>query len=401
MTDPLDQFISPSQKVAIRAPIGEALTLPRKAFLSEEFFRLEVERLFSRTWMGVGFSHSVANSGDVLPLTLLGMPLLLIRDEDEVLRIFHNIGAHDACPVQLEPGTGQKELVSPYHGWRYDLRGQLIATPFWDGTPDPSVQSLGRREVNLREVPSAVWCGTIYVNISGDAQPFEEYIAPVLALFRDRDLSGLGVTVDSTGEPFTASYPYAGNWKTYMENTCINVLHEGFVHQLYRDSPDVPRVTKDGEKTYTDRVDRGLLALHFDSKDADETYPELGLAPIRLSNGEIPSDRAFVALFPNTNITLFPDMVQMTIARPLDAGRTDVLETNFLNGEAAFAPEFAEIREELYAINRMVVSEDEQMVDAVQLARQSPAYDQVFYSPFWDTLHYEFNKMVLDALESE
>jgi len=91
----------------------------------------------------------------------------------------------------------------------------------------------------------------------------------------------------------------------------------------------------------------------------------------------------------------------MTIARPLDSGRTDVLETNFLNGEAAFAPEFAEIREELYAINRMVVSEDEQMVDAVQLARQSPAYDQVFYSPFWDTLHYEFNKMVLDALESE
>jgi hypothetical protein len=35
----------------------------------------------------------------------------------------------------------------------------------------------------------------------------------------------------------------------------------------------------------------------------------------------------------------------------------------------------------------------------VQRARRSPAHRSLFYSPFWDQMHYDFNKMVLKDLE--
>ena len=401
MSNPLDAFISPAQKAAIRAPISEALTLPRETFLSEKLHQLEIDRLFSRTWMSIEFAHQIANPGDVLPLTVLGLPLLLVRDDEGDVRVFHNIGAHDACLIQFAPGTGQKELVSPYHGWRYDLRGQLIATPFWDGTPDPSIASLGDRAIDLSEIPSAVFCDTIFVNLSGDAPPFEEYIAPVLALFRGRDLGGLEVTTQPDGKPFSSTYVSEGNWKTYMENTCINIYHEGFVHQLYRDSPDVPRVTENGEKTFQEVVDRGLLALHFDLKEAKETYPPMDAPDILLPNGEVPTDMAIIALFPNTNITLTPQLVSMLVARPLGAARTELREANYLNHGAAERSRYADLCAAIHGINKVVSTEDGAMVAGVQQARKSPAYDQVFYSPFWDTLHYEFSNLVLDALDSE
>ncbi len=401
MSNPLDQFISPAQKAAIRAPIGEALTLPRETFLSEDFLQLETERLFSRTWMSIEFAHQIANAGDILPLTVLGLPLLLVRDDEGSVRVFHNIGAHDACPVQFAAGTGQSEIISPYHGWRYDLRGRLRAAPFWDGAPNPSIESLGDRAVDLSEIPSAVWCDTIFVNLSGDAPPFEQYIAPVLALFRGRDLAALEVTQDQDGNPFTSTYVCEGNWKTYMENTCINIYHEGFVHQIYRDSPDVPRVTENGEKTFREVVDRGLLALHFDLKDAKETYPPMDAPAILLPDGEIPTDMGIIALFPNTNITLTPQLVSMIVARPLDAASTEIREASYLNQGAADRPGYTDLCAGIHAINDIVSAEDGAMIAGVQRARKSPAYEQAFYSPFWDTLHHEFSKLVLDALDTE
>ncbi|MEO1933629.1 MAG: SRPBCC family protein [Myxococcales bacterium] len=351
--------------------------------------------------MSIEFAHSVSNVGDVLPLSIFGIPLLIVRDDEEKIRVFHNIGAHDACPIQFAPGTGQKELVSPYHGWRYDLRGHLTAAPFWDGSKNPAIESMGDRAVGLEEIPSAIWCDTIFVNLSGNAQPFKDYISPVLTLFRGRDVSELEVTSDREGNSFTSTYFSEGNWKTYMENTCINIYHEGFVHQLYRDSPDVPRVNVNGEKTFQEVVDRGLLALYFDLKDASETYPPMDAPSITLPNGDVPTDMAICALFPNTNITLTPQHITIEIARPLGATRTEIREASYLAKGASKRPNYLDLCAGIHRIGEIVAEEDGAMVAGVQSARQSPTHDQVFYSPFWDTLHYEFNNLILNALDSE
>ena len=43
--------------------------------------------------------------------------------------------------------------------------------------------------------------------------------------------------------------------------------------------------------------------------------------------------------------------------------------------------------------------EDDAICELVQRARRSPAHRSHFYSPFWDRMHYDFNRMVLGDLE--
>ena len=72
--------------------------------------------------------------------------------------------------------------------------------------------------------------------------PFEDYIAPVEELYLDIDLSNLapGTTRDGS-EVMIDRYTFESNWKSVYENFAINVNHEGFVHEDYKASPNVPR----------------------------------------------------------------------------------------------------------------------------------------------------------------
>ena len=139
--DGLERFLSAEQRASIRAPISEARTLPRAAFTSQDFFDLEVERIFRRNWMALCFAGALPQRGDVVPLELFGMPLLALRGDDAQVRVFHNVCPYDGCLVSLDPQERARELVVPYHGWRYDLRGRLRAIPYWDGNETPELRS--------------------------------------------------------------------------------------------------------------------------------------------------------------------------------------------------------------------------------------------------------------------
>src|SRR5690242_12096409 len=78
----VDFFLTDEDRCMIRAPIGEARTFPNVAYQSQSFFELEVERLFARNWVAVGFGSSLPRIGDVSPLEIFGMPLVLIRGDD-------------------------------------------------------------------------------------------------------------------------------------------------------------------------------------------------------------------------------------------------------------------------------------------------------------------------------
>lgn len=85
-----------------------------------------------RLWHPLAASDSL-REGQVLAGALLEQPLLLTRDSG-VVRAFRNRCPHRGVPFALpgEQGTlpqgrACRRLVCPYHGWTYDLRGQLRA----------------------------------------------------------------------------------------------------------------------------------------------------------------------------------------------------------------------------------------------------------------------------------
>ena len=72
--------------------------MPRQAFSDEAFYRFEQEVLFPRQWMSVAYAHRVAEPGDALPISVAGLPLIVVRGDDNEIRCLFTTFAVTAAP---------------------------------------------------------------------------------------------------------------------------------------------------------------------------------------------------------------------------------------------------------------------------------------------------------------
>jgi choline monooxygenase len=396
----LADFLTDEDRAAIRAPLAEARTFPQIAYCSQDFFELEVAHLFTRNWVAVGFAGSLPHIGDVAPFAIFGMPLLMTRAEDQALRVFHNTGAHDGCLIALTRQSQVTTLESPYHGWQYNLRGELVKAPFWDGTPDPDPLPLRNRAADLQQIRSAIWNDIVFMDLSGRCVPLPQFLAPLSALFEDFDFSTLQMAHDSTDGDGIHRFLARANWKPLWENYAANVYHEGFVHEQYRRSAQVPRVDAQAQRTFQ-QINHGIVkGLAFGTAQLGKTYPDVEFPRIRSRVTGAPVSTSYILnIYPNATFLAFPTHVRISILVPEDAGSSRWLIANYYAEGSARDPAYKPMRERSFEGSARARVEDDQVCEAVQRARRSPAHRSHFYSPYWDQMHYDFNRMVLNDLE--
>lgn len=398
MVDALERLLSAAERAAVNAPIEEAMTLPAQAFTSPEFFRLEAERIFMRNWIALCFAAWVPEPGDVKPIEVFEIPLLVVRGDDGEVRVFHNICPYDGCLVAIGPGRGLDEIEAPYHGWRYDLRGQLRAAPYWGGSEDEDPAALDGRDGDLIEVRSACRLGTVYIHLGEEAPGIDEYLEPLTRLLADRRLDELTPSIDASGATIIEERTIRCNWKTYMENAAINVLHESFTHESYRRSPEVPRV-RNGKKTFEVHIDGPLMAFSYSMMDVRKTYDPMRIPHLGSDPKRAPERGFFTTLYPNTVAPVTPYFLKVNIVHPLSPGETRLQHLSFFAPEALDHPDYAATEEKRRLSYHKVYREDQIVIEAVQRARRSPVWRQHYYAPFWDEQHYHLNRLVLADLE--
>ena len=202
---------------AIAKPLGEAALLPAKCYTNPAFHEFEVERVFMRNWLPVGRVDQVEKAGDFFTVSRFGEPILIVRDRALKLHALSNVCRHRNYPVAQGSGNCRANFICPYHGWAYDLTGQVRSAPFMEKTPsfDPKQWHLPRLGVD-------VWQGFIFVNFDADApllspqlRTLDDIIAPLnMARMRTAPLR---------------SMPWPGNWKATLENF-TEAYHQPFVH---------------------------------------------------------------------------------------------------------------------------------------------------------------------------
>ena len=398
----LNELLTKEQIAKVRAPLEQAYWLPNKAYTSPEFFQLEVDKLFSRTWMSIGFAADVRDMGDAYPTTILGdIPVVMVRDEKGALRVFHNVCPRDGCLAVWSPKKSLSMIVGAYHGWVWNLDGSLRNATLYDGSS--RVQGVPERDADLKEIRSAEWQGTVFINLSGNAQPFEDYIAPVAELYSELDLSNLAPGTSRDGsEVLIDRYTFESNWKSVYENFAINVNHEGFVHDDYKTAPNVPRVTSEGDRTYEEVDERGYHGLKFTELESDLAYGLARTPRILRKDGKEHDWNTIMTLYPNTDISLFPNFLLITVIMPQAPDSTGYDSIFLYPEEVAKDPGYFEqreiIRERDWGHAR---NEDAAVLQAVQKGRKSPAFGQHFLVPFWESMSHGFCKRILDDLESD
>ncbi len=75
-------------------PVSKATGLPNEFYIDQQTFDAEREAVFFRNWAAIGYAKDVPEVADARPLTFLGMPLLLVRGKDDVVRVFQNTCRH-------------------------------------------------------------------------------------------------------------------------------------------------------------------------------------------------------------------------------------------------------------------------------------------------------------------
>src|SRR5262249_2060485 len=136
-------------------------------------------RLFEAGWACIGFGKDVPHPGDVVPRSLLGRPLILLRNQQGEIRVFHNVCSHRGVELVAEPCHVTTGLRCPSHSRAYDLEGRLKATPFIGGPGVNRCEGFDKSGHGLKPVRSAVWFDMVFVNVDGQAQDFSDYIAPL------------------------------------------------------------------------------------------------------------------------------------------------------------------------------------------------------------------------------
>ncbi len=407
MTRTIDEILGKDSIANLQRPIETAKGLPASAYTGQDFFDLEQERLFPRTWVGVGFADDIANPGDAIPVTVTGLPLIIVRDKKGVVRAFHNVCRHRATIILEKPEKGLSNLSCPYHAWAWDLEGNLRVTPYFDGTPNSSTFSVDKKENGLVPVRCGVFGGVVFVNLEGNALPIEEYTAPINKTFGEYDFDAMKIGHRVTWE-------YDANWKLVPENW--EVYHHIWVHggifEKMSDELDV----KTGELYTQMLAEDNTLTLTATKNRPPRAGRDMKLPSLPGRNGnKEPKGGGTCVVLPSTTMTLSGKAYAPVIYTPIAPGRTRATMAFLFAPEAAEGKEFEEGREKVCdlflgktrkletgresAPSAGIRSQDLSCMQLQQQARHSPAADaSVQFSPTWETNVYYFQNWVANTV---
>ena len=78
----------------VNNPIEKSHGLPNECYKSEKYTQLERKKLVEDKWVVIGVASSLPNIGDAKPFDLLGIPIIILRDKKNKIRVFHNVCSH-------------------------------------------------------------------------------------------------------------------------------------------------------------------------------------------------------------------------------------------------------------------------------------------------------------------
>jgi nitrite reductase/ring-hydroxylating ferredoxin subunit len=137
-------------------------TISREIFVSPEFYREELDRLFTRAWLFVGHESLIPKPGDFYVSRMGEESVILCRDAQGAVHVFLNSCRHRGMKVCRYEQGNTSLFVCPYHSWSYTTDGKLQGVPLYRALYDGT---LNREEWSLIEVPKlALYKGTVWAS---------------------------------------------------------------------------------------------------------------------------------------------------------------------------------------------------------------------------------------------
>ena len=159
----LSQILDLKKLKVVNKNIHKAHGLPNECYTDLDYLSIERKKIFENKWVVIGVGSSVPNIGDAKPFDLLGIPLIILRDKNNKIKVFHNVCSHRGFKILQEKCKIKNVIRCPYHSWSYDTSGNLVATPHLGGMNKHSSKKFDKSKSGLKEIRSYVWLDMIFV----------------------------------------------------------------------------------------------------------------------------------------------------------------------------------------------------------------------------------------------
>lgn len=193
-------------------------------YTDPRIFTEEMEKIFYRGWVFVGHDSEIPNPGDFITRQIGTQPVIMVRGKDGGVSVLLNRCTHRGTTVCPAERGNARIFTCPYHGWSYDLSGELHGVPYptgYNGAFDKKANGLPRapRTDSYR--------GFVFASFSPTGIPLDEHLGIATKLIdRACDLSPAGEIELTAG---WVKHRYPANWKMLPEND-TDGYHLGFVH---------------------------------------------------------------------------------------------------------------------------------------------------------------------------
>ncbi|NND83220.1 MAG: aromatic ring-hydroxylating dioxygenase subunit alpha [Gammaproteobacteria bacterium] len=374
-----------------QANINEAAGLPNAAYADPELFIFERDHVFAPTWAGLEYVSEIPEKGYAKPVDFMGLPLLIVRDKQGQIKVFHNVCSHRGMILVDDEGPIRNLIRCRYHSWSYNLDGELKSTPHIGGVGQNTAEGFSCEGNGLKPVRSAVWMGILFINLDGKAEPFAEYIQPLEERWEQFTGTGALQQVEVAETDSDMQLRIKANWKLAVENYC-EAYHLPWVHPgLNSYSPLDQHVNL---MVNENMAGQGTLNYTL-SEISGHTLPKFAAWPQqRIKEGE------YISLFPNLLLGVQVDHVFAIILQPQACDDTiEKLQISYVNKEA-IGDTLADCRHAVMASWKIVFEEDIFAVESMQQGRHSPGFDGGVFSPVLDAPSHVFHSWVSRRYEA-
>src|SRR5262245_13135703 len=350
--------------------LSEASTPPSSWYTDPNIFELEQRAVFACAWHMLGRSDQVRKPGEYVTGEIAGEPVLVVRGDDGILRGFFNVCRHHAAAV-LTQGEGKTEnLRCPYHGWTYNLKGDLIVTPEFGG-----VKNFHRRANGLEQIQAEIWKNWCFVKLEPGKPPVQEFLGTELVTQFER------LNLEQMRWFERRVYPLHCNWKVFVDNYLDGGYHVSHIHGGLNSVLDYSNYTIETGKRFC-----------LQSSPIVSSAGEAKMAEVRKGKRAL-----YYWIYPNLMINIYDGVMDTNLIIPRGVGKTEVIFDYYFAdiSDSAREKNLASI-----AVSEQIQAEDVGICETVQRGLNSRAYDTGRLSVRREAGEHLFHKLLYADLKS-
>ena len=313
-----------------KLPLLQRQSLPFECYWEDSILIQEQKLIFSNQWLGLGRADRLEASGEYEVFELCGQSLVLIRDQDNILRLYANTCRHRGA--KLLDGTGQCQAIScPFHGWTYTLDGNLKYAKTMSENPNFDFSEHSLIEYKLKELQ-----GFLFAFLGNQPTDLDSQLGDFSELHQPWSLNEL---ITTRREVFEVQC----NWKAFLdvfnEYYHLSNIHPTSIDNLYIKPEEADKTTGDYASQFGFTTGTGAL-LEAHQSNALPKMENLG-DPWNLG-------ARYSWVFPNMTFAASQEAIWVYEANPITSQSCQVRQSICFPKNTTELPDFQEKSQAYY-----------------------------------------------------